>query len=166
MTALDDRPVSRSIDMLSAQTPRFAPSVVGDRRLSDARWDSLIRTMGAEPVWFRFTDTNPLTGRSYARSRWADLPYMIGVLARRFVLTTAEWDALALTGQALHVVGDTPWRVPFTMTPPLGLPSPPVGDPPGMCGDCGGTGLSVDDDVSMTGTRDAVFLCWCSGEPV
>ena len=161
MTALDDRPM-------------LAPPVhvlMGDDRrvVSDARWDAVIRTVGGSPIWFSFVEVNPLTGRPYARSRWEELPYMISVLARRFVLTTGEWDALAAAGRVLQVTGTGAWRVPFAMTLPPGLLAPLAAalavEPPDVCGDCAGNDLSIDDDVSMTGTRDAVFLCWCAGDP-
>lgn len=155
MTALDDRPV-----LVSPVRP-----VMADRVLSDARWDAVVRAVGGEPLWMRFGDTNPLTGRAYARSLWEELPAMVGLLARRFVLTAREWDALVVCGRVLSVTGTQPWRIPFAMAPLPGLPPLPVGDPFDVCGDCGGTGLSVDDDVSMTGTRDAAFLCWCIGDP-
>ena len=87
------------------------------------------------------------------------------MLARRFVRTGAEWDALVAAGRVVALMGPDPWRVPFTMTPLPGLPALPPFDPPGVCGDCAGTGLSVDEDVSMTGTAGAGFLCWCMGEP-
>jgi hypothetical protein len=155
VTALDDRPVLISPVLV----------VMADRVLSDARWDAAVRAVGGEPLWMRFSDTNPLTGRAYACSAWEELPGMVGVLARRFVLTAREWDALVTCGRVLSVTGTQPWRIPFTMAPLSGRPLPPIDDPLDVCGDCGGTGLSVDDDVSMTGTRDAAFLCWCIGEP-
>lgn len=58
------------------------------------------------PRSFRFSDVNPLTGRTYARSRFRDLPdYAGAVVEDRLHLVAGEWDVLVQDGEVSDFVG-------------------------------------------------------------
>ena len=115
---------------------------------------------------FDFAQPNPagVSGRTYAQSLFAELPYMVGVLVRaELQLTEAQWDGLVATGAALDVTGPGQYRVPFTLDV---IASPPdrAGHPPdGVCDDCWGTGWEIDSDGTMTGVVGGLFRCFCAG---
>jgi hypothetical protein len=139
--------------------------------------DGLLRH--ATGLRFRFTDRNPLTDGPYGASLWDDLPYCIGVLVRQELrVGPEEWDRRVAAGVTADVVGPGEYVVPLTvgLLPPylricVGLPGE-VGalTPRGLlgldalCPDCWGSGLQVDYDASMTGFRNALFLCCCMGQ--
>jgi hypothetical protein len=117
---------------------------------------------GAAGLRFRFTDVNPLTGLSYARCWWEDLPYLVGVFVREHLeLTSREWDALVIRDAVLDLVGRGDYELPFTVGVPLVIPARVGPVPHGRCPDCWGTGLDIDFDASMTGVRDALYVCYC-----
>lgn len=112
---------------------------------------------------FRFTDRNPLTGVSFARSAFEDLPYLVGVLVRReLLLSDMEWDCLLTSGSTLFVTGRGEFRVPFALAPTAERPPPCLS--PGMCRDCRGSGYTQDTDLSMTGVANAWAACMCTCE--
>jgi hypothetical protein len=117
---------------------------------------------------FRFTDRNPLTGMPYASSPWPDLPYLIRVLIRdQLLITEAAWVCLLARSRVLDMVGPWQFWIPFTLD--LAVDTTAVahrrcGRPPdGVCGNCWGTGIEFDDDSSMTGTANALYVCSCMG---
>ena len=163
MTVLDDPPrPAPSWAPRTASGPHEQTTGARAARDFDQTIDGLSRH--AAGPRFRFTDTNPVTGRSYGRSSWSDLPYLIWVLVRDEVrLTDAEWDCLVASDSALDVVGSGEFRIPFTLDV-TAVAHRRVGRPPeGVCGDCWGTGFDFDFDASMTGIADALFVCECAG---
>ncbi|GAA3887953.1 hypothetical protein GCM10022243_61010 [Saccharothrix violaceirubra] len=58
------------------------------------------------PRSFRFSDSNPLTSDTYARSAFRDLPAFVGtVVENRLDLSADEWDALVEDGEVYDFVG-------------------------------------------------------------
>jgi hypothetical protein len=113
---------------------------------------------------FRFAEPNPtVAGRSYAQSRFAELPYMVGVLVRLDLrLAEDEWNDLAARGAVLSVTGLGEYRVPFTLDVVASPPDRPGRAPDEVCGECWGTGYGIDDDQTMTGVLGGLFVCFCT----
>lgn len=158
MTALDDRPVC------SPALSDMDLSQLGPRGwLSEARWTLVRQAYRALPLLFAFTDLNPITGRPLHTATHDDLPFMVSVLVKRLVVDVDEWDALVAAGHGLDVVGDGLHRTPFAMLPVPG-PRPML---PGRLGDdcldCGGGGIDVDTDATISGTLGALTACICTG---
>lgn len=63
---------------------------------------------------FTFADTNPLTGLSFARSRFAELPgFAADVVTGRLALEPGEWDVLVADDDAFDFTGeDTAYPIP------------------------------------------------------
>lgn len=58
------------------------------------------------PESFRFSDPNPLTSGTYARSVFRDLPGFVGaVVEDRLGLCPGEWDVLVADGEVYDFVG-------------------------------------------------------------
>ena len=85
------------------------------RPVDSVMCDGLLR-QAAGPR-FRFSESNPAgTGRTYAQSRFAELPYLVGVLVHRDLgLSEVEWDDLVAVGAVLALTGPGEYRVPFTL---------------------------------------------------
>ncbi len=154
MTVLDEHPVSSSSPASSPPTPHSMP-----------RSATTGLAAGAAEPRFRFDELNPtVAGRSYARSLYAELPYMVSVLVRTELhLTEAVWDCLVIAGVALHVTGPGEYRMPLTLdviAPPMGHPDRA---PAEVCPDCWCSGYSVDEDGTMTGVLGRLFVCVCAG---
>lgn len=118
------------------------------------------------PPDFRFSDTNPITGRPYSHSRWRDLPeYAADMIERTTSLCGGEWDVLVEDGEVSEFI-DVDRRHPLK-----GWVSRLAGRQKtgraskGMCPDCLGTSVMLDTDGSMTGRIGTPILCYCS-EPV
>ncbi len=113
---------------------------------------------------FRFDEPNPtVTGRTYAQSLYAELPYMVSVLVRtELQLTEAVWDCLVTAGVSLHVTGSGEYRMPLTLDVIAAPTGHPDRAPAGVCPDCWGSGYSVDEDGTMTGVVGRLFVCFCA----
>lgn len=58
------------------------------------------------PESFRFSDSNPLTSTTFARSVFRDLPAFVGAVVRdRLGLCAGEWDVLVADGEVFDFVG-------------------------------------------------------------
>lgn len=141
-------------------------TIVCDRRPTSSA-SNRRRHRSARP-WFRFTDINPLTQTPYACSSWWDLPYLIRVLIRDDLqITAGSWACLLAQGGILDKVGPWRFRIPFTLDVTVDATTVAYrrcGRPPdGVCGNCWGTGIEVDDDTSMTGITNALYVCSCMG---
>lgn len=112
---------------------------------------------------FRFSDTNPLTGESYARSRFVDLPaFVVDVIEGEFGLSESAWDAKVAAGDVSDTVG---WRRTFSIARWLrGQRAHRVGRraPRGMCPDCFDTTVEFDGDGSCTGRQGTPMWCSCT----
>jgi hypothetical protein len=117
------------------------------------------RTAG--PRWFRFTDTNLLSGKAYLASRWDDLPYSVAVAVERlWGLRPHEWAELVLSGEITDVVGGREYPLPYTLDLPVRAPRKGRA-PAGSCPDCWGTGVDIDSDGSISGTVGSSVVCTC-----
>jgi hypothetical protein len=109
---------------------------------------------------FSFADVNPLTGVAFMRSRFEDLPYLVGLVVHRLCLSDREWDRLVGAGGVAEEIDCFRQRqIPFTLA--CSVPDQ-SGDPPeGLCGDCWGTGVLADSDGSMSGIIGCAIVCLC-----
>ncbi|MEJ2859475.1 MULTISPECIES: hypothetical protein [unclassified Saccharothrix] len=111
---------------------------------------------------FRFSDTNPITGRAYWWSRFDDLPYCVSLVVEdELGLSEHAWNNLVRQEAAEKFVGTGYYSLPLTVDRPLRAPRSGDG-PAGLCPDCWGTCEQIDTDGSMTGTVGATFVCSCA----
>ena len=71
--------------------------------------------MSAAPlVTFTFADVNPITGQTYARSVFAELPgYAADVVTGALALEPGEWDVLVADDEAFDFTGvDDEYPIP------------------------------------------------------
>ncbi|GGN04155.1 hypothetical protein GCM10011609_49220 [Lentzea pudingi] len=86
---------------MSAAVARLAPAAVTCRT---AKRTPLRRVFS--PCSFRFSDANATTGRSFAQSRFHELPQQVAsVVTDRLHLTLDVWDALVQDGEVHGFVG-------------------------------------------------------------
>lgn len=118
------------------------------------------------PAEFRFSDTNPITGKPYSQSRWQDLPeYAAVVIEQRLNFCGGEWDVLVEDGEVSefidpdkrHSIKD--WAASMARKQRTGKRRS------GECPDCLGSCVMFDSDGSMTGTVDAPMVCHCCKAP-
>jgi hypothetical protein len=113
---------------------------------------------------FRFSDTNPVTGDAYSRSRFGDLPlYVTNVIETELGMTPPAWDALVASGEVYAVTG---WRRTYSITGWLRRQlEHRRGRRPhfNVCPDCFGSLVDFDADGSVTGRVGTPILCWCAG---
>ncbi|MGH4007841.1 MAG: hypothetical protein ACRDTH_06720 [Pseudonocardiaceae bacterium] len=115
------------------------------------------------PPTFRFTDANPLSGRTYVASLFRDLPeYAADAVTDVLGLRPREWDGLVRCGEAGEVA-DMQRR--YSVGPWL------AGErwrrqncdrPPWVCTDCWGTCVVIDLDGSVTGEVGSTVVCTCT----
>lgn len=110
---------------------------------------------------FRFSDTNPLTGQSYALSRWDDLPGFVVEVVEEFGMSPAGWDRMVGAGGVFETFG---WRETYPIQRWLNWQRARRDRQAdrSTCPDCWGTCVQFDEDGSCTGRRGAPMWCCCT----
>jgi hypothetical protein len=124
-------------------------------------------TLDRLPDRFTLADTNPMTGVSYAQSRYRGLPpYAVAVIG----VTQDAWDRLVRSGTVglafdlarthslVSMLADLKARQRLVWDGHVDV-ADDIGD---LCPECLGTSIAHDFDASVTGVQDAPFLCSCS----
>ncbi|GAB3480073.1 hypothetical protein FB471_3234 [Amycolatopsis cihanbeyliensis] len=114
------------------------------------------------PVWFRFSDENPLTLEPYAECGFGDLPpYIEDVIVDELGLKPTEWNALVDERAVYELVDPDRWFSLERFCGQVAARGRRSG-PPAACPDCWGTLAACDADGSITGRVGTPHLCLCA----
>jgi hypothetical protein len=118
---------------------------------------------------FRFSDTNPVTGRPYTRSQWADLPEFVAhVIEHQLNFCGGEWNVLVEDDEVAEFVrvdrqySIKQWLAGQAMRQKNHKNRKPRKN---TCEDCQGSGVVFDTHGYITGTPGAPMTCVCMPKP-